>query len=144
MDDVLREFADRMPADASLVLGFMAACAELQRQVEAAEPADALRITRLAGRITEMARRLAPIAADAITRAGEHYSELAAAAVHVLDQTGVMASDDRLNRLGLSHLKDSPEELKKALQAGSTEFDAEVERWHREMEEEEKNSQGQK
>lgn len=43
-----------------------------------------------------------------------------------------MSSDERLERLGLSHLRDKPEELKAALEAILKRHDKKVERWREE------------
>ena len=42
-----------------------------------------------------------------------------------------MSSDERLDRLGLLHLKDNPEELEKELQMRIEQQEREEEAWHR-------------
>jgi hypothetical protein len=44
-----------------------------------------------------------------------------------------MSTEDRLARLGLSHLKDKPEELEKELAKRLAEQRKEDERWHEEQ-----------
>lgn len=41
-----------------------------------------------------------------------------------------MSTDERLARLGLAHLKDQPEELRRALEERARQHAAEVEEWH--------------
>jgi hypothetical protein len=55
-----------------------------------------------------------------------------------------VSTDERLDRLGLRHLKDKPEELKRALDEADKKYEEEVAAWREKMAAEEAKTKKQK